>query len=93
MLCNTETSYLSVYVEGARLLVQVYVGDPGDFAGLLNVGPVGPDGQTHEVVPNGKLFMKPRRQLPGILQNNNNNGGGEVRPDGRTSNKQGSYTF
>lgn len=40
-------SYLSVYVEGARLFVQVDVGDSRNFARLLNVGPVSPDGQTH----------------------------------------------
>ncbi len=52
-------SYLSVYVKGARLLIQVYVCDSRDFTGLLDVGPVSADGQTHQVIPNCKLFMKP----------------------------------
>ncbi len=65
---SVEPSYLSIYVKGARLLVQVYVGDSRDFTCLLDVGPVSPDGKTHQVVPNCKLFMKPWRQLPGTLQ-------------------------
>lgn len=43
----TRPTYLSVYVKGARLLVQVYVGDSRDFTRLLNVGPMSPNGQTH----------------------------------------------
>lgn len=54
-----ELSYLSIYVKGARLLVQVYVSDARDFTCLLNVGPVSPDGQTHEVIPHRKLLVKP----------------------------------
>lgn len=54
-----ERSYLSVDVKGARFLVQVYVGNAGDLACLLNVGPMGADGQAHQVVPHSKLLVKP----------------------------------
>lgn len=61
-------TYLSVDVKGTRLLVQVYVGDAGDLARLLDVGAVRADGQAHQVVPHGKLLVEPRRQLPGTLR-------------------------
>lgn len=60
--------YLSVYVKGAGLLVQVYVCDPGDFSGLLDVGPMSPNGQAHQVFPDGELFVETCRHLPGLLR-------------------------
>lgn len=53
--------YLSVDVKGARLLVQVDVGDSGNFAGLLDVGSVCTDGQTHQIVAHHKLLVEPWR--------------------------------
>lgn len=48
LICvQVKPSYLSVYVEGAGLFVQVYVSDSRNFTRLLNVGPVSPNGETH----------------------------------------------
>lgn len=62
-------------MKGARLLVQVDVGDTRDLARLLDVGPMSADGQAHQVVTHCKLLVKPRRQLSGTLRNETRSGG------------------
>lgn len=52
-------TYLSIDVKGARLLVQVDVGDSRNFASLLDVGSVCTDGQTHQVVAHNELLVEP----------------------------------
>lgn len=42
-----EPPYLSIYVKGARLFIQVYISDSRDFTSLLNVGPMCSNGETH----------------------------------------------
>lgn len=62
-------SYLSIYVEGAGLLVQIYIRDSRDLTGLLYVGPMSANGQAHQVLPDSKLFMETCCHLSGLLQN------------------------
>lgn len=49
---------LSINPERAGLLIQFDGSDSRDLPGLLDVAPVAPDGEAHQVLSNSELFLE-----------------------------------